>query len=132
MSAENLALARNGLAHYLRTGEVDLEQLADDAVIRDHDIPDSRDYRGKQGFLRWLQDWGEAWDDWTIEPQEFLDAGDKVVIVFRMKARGRASGLEIDRNDALVYEFRGGKIVALDYYNSREQALATAGLEKTG
>lgn len=132
MSQERVDQIRSGLEHYLTTGEVDLDRLADDAVIRDHDIPDPHDYRGKQGFLRWLSDWGEAWDEWTIEPEEFLDAGDKVVIVFRMKARGRASGLEIDRNDALVYEFRGGKIVALDYYNSREQALATAGLEKTG
>ena len=57
-----------------------------------------------------------------------IDAGDRVVAVLRMKARGRGSGVEIDREDSLVYEFRDGKVVRLDYFNTREQGLAAAGV----
>ncbi len=128
MSQENVDIVRTGLEHFLTTGELDLEVLDEQVVIRDHDIPDSRDYRGRAGFVKWLEDWGEAWEEWTLEPVEYLDAGDKVVIVLRMKAKGRGSGLEIDRLDALVYEFRGAKVVSADYFNSREQGLRAAGL----
>ncbi|HEX6458331.1 MAG TPA: nuclear transport factor 2 family protein [Thermoleophilaceae bacterium] len=128
MSQQKVDIARDGLERFLATGEPDLELLDEHAVIRDHDIPDPRDYRGRRGFVKWLQDWGEAWEEWTIEPLEYLDAGDQVVIVCRMKARGRGSGLEIDRQDALVYGFRDGKVVSIDYFNSREQGLAAAGL----
>lgn len=128
MSQENVDIARNALERFLREGELGLDLLDEHAVIRDHDIPDPRDYRGPAGFVKWLQDWGEAWEEWTVEPVEYLDAGDKVVIVWRMKAKGRGSGLEIDRQDALVYEFREGKVVSIDYFNSREQGLEAAGL----
>jgi ketosteroid isomerase-like protein len=131
MSAENLESARQALETYVKTGRLDLSRLDDDAPIRDHDIPDPGDYRGPRGFVQWLKDWNEAWEAWSMVPEEYIDAGDKIVMVFQIKARGRASGLEVDRHDALVYEYRGDRIVAVDYYNSREQAAAAAGLTKS-
>ena len=128
MSAENVQIVRRAMEEYLSKGDVDFTLLDEDVEIHDHDILDGRDYRGQSGFVRWLRDWGEAWERWTIEPVEYLDAGDKVVLVFRMIAKGRGSGLELDRLDTLVYEFREGKAVRLDYYNSREEGLAAAGL----
>jgi ketosteroid isomerase-like protein len=80
--------------------------------------------------LRWLEEWGAAWAEWSIEPEEFLDADDQVVLVFRMHATGRGSGVELERRDAIVYTFRAGKIVRLDYYNKREQALEAVGLSE--
>jgi ketosteroid isomerase-like protein len=38
------------------------------------------------------------------------------------------SGVELDRQDALVYRFRDEKIVRTDYYNSKVQALEAAGV----
>jgi len=49
-----------------------------------------------------------------------------------MTAKGRGSGIEIDREDSLVYDFRDGKAVRLDYFNSREQGLEAAGLATSG
>jgi hypothetical protein len=45
-----------------------------------------------------------------------------------MTATGRASGVTVDRQDAMVFAFQGEKIVRLDYFNNRAQALAQAGL----
>src|SRR5689334_21816491 len=61
---------------------------------------------------------GAAWSEWSSEPEQFIDAGDSVVVVVRMKAKGAGSGLELDRQDAQVYRFRDNKILRLDYYNS--------------
>jgi ketosteroid isomerase-like protein len=51
-----------------------------------------------------------------------------VIVVIRMHAKGMGSGVELDRQDALVYHFRDDKIVRTDYYNSKEQALEAAGV----
>jgi hypothetical protein len=34
----------------------------------------------------------------------------------------------VDRQDAIVYQLRDGKIGRLDYYNNRDQALKAVGL----
>jgi ketosteroid isomerase-like protein len=128
MSQENLERVEQGFRLYVDTGELDLDRLAEDADIYDHDIPEEGHYVGRAGFLKWLTDWAEAWETWSLEPEEFIDAGDKVVIVFRLRAKGRASGIEVDRRDSLVYEFRGDTIVRADYFNSREQGIQAAGL----
>jgi ketosteroid isomerase-like protein len=51
-----------------------------------------------------------------------------VIAVFRIKATGRASGVAIERQDAMVYVVRDQQVTRLDYYNSKQQALeAVAG-----
>ena len=77
---------------------------------------------------RWLQDWSEAWSNWEFEPEEFLDAGNAVIVVIRMHAKGAGSGVELDRQDAIVYRFSEDKILRTDYYNSKQQALEAAGV----
>jgi ketosteroid isomerase-like protein len=89
---------------------------------------DAGEYRGHAGLGRWLEDWGAARAEYSFELQEFIDAGDSVVAASLVKARGLGSGVEVERQDGLVYGFRAGKIVRLDYYNSRQQALEAVGL----
>ena len=45
-----------------------------------------------------------------------------------MTAIGRASGVTVERQDAMVFAFRDGEIVRLDYFNNRAQALEQAGI----
>jgi ketosteroid isomerase-like protein len=128
MSAEDLETVRRGLETFSTTGKPDWTTLDEDVEVRDHDIPDQAGYHGHDGFARWLEDWGAAWAGYTIEPHEFVDAGDRIVVVLRMHATGRGSGLELDREDAMVLELREGKIVQIDYYNDKRRALAAAGI----
>ena len=130
MSQENVEIVRDTLERFLATGEVAWEVIDEEHEIHDHDMPDPGDYRGHAGFLRWNEDWGAAWSDWSLEPQEYIDAGDQVVVMVEMKATGRGSGVEIDREDALVYTLREGKHVRLDYFNNPQQALEAAGLRE--
>jgi hypothetical protein len=53
-----------------------------------------------------------------------------VVALFRMVARGRGSGIELMRDDALVFELRSGKVARLGYYNDQAEALEAAGLSE--
>jgi ketosteroid isomerase-like protein len=129
MSQDNVGLVKRGVDYFMATGEVPWEMFDEEVEVHDHDTPDQGAYRGHEGYGRWLDDWGAAWAEWSIEPEEFIDAGDSVVVFFRMKTKGRGSGVEVERQDALVYKLRNGTIVRGDYYNNREQALKAVGLE---
>jgi ketosteroid isomerase-like protein len=111
---------------FLTTGELPWDMVDERVEVHDHDTPDQGTYRGRAGAERWLRDWGDAWADWNIEPEEFIDADEAVIVVVRMHAKGAGSGVELDRQDALVYCFQDDKIVRTDYYNSKEQALEAA------
>ena len=45
-----------------------------------------------------------------------------------MRAKGKGSGIELSRRDALIATLRTGKIEAVTYYNDQQQALEAAGL----
>jgi len=128
MSQANVALIQTLLDVFLATGEMSWELLDEDIEVHDHDVMDAGEYRGHLGFARWLENWDAAWSEFTIEPEEFLDAEPCVVLVFRMKATGRSSGAAVERHDAMVWQVRDGKAVRLDYFNDREQALKSVKL----
>jgi ketosteroid isomerase-like protein len=70
-----------------------------------------------------LERWKGEWDDYELMPEEFVDRGDHVVVTVRMRGRGRGSGVEIDARFYDVYTLRDGKIVRMDQFTDRSQAL---------
>jgi ketosteroid isomerase-like protein len=128
MSHENVELVERGLEYFMATGDPDWRTLDEAIEVHDHDILDAGEYRGHEGFGRWLEDWGAAWAAYNFEPEEFIDAGDRVVAVIHMKAEGQSSGVATERHDAMVITMRDGKWLRVDYYNNREQALKHVGL----
>jgi ketosteroid isomerase-like protein len=121
---------RQGLQVFLSTGTPIWDTLDEDVEIHDHDIPEQGKYRGHEGFSRWIEDWDAPWAEWSLEPEEFIDAGDRVVVIVHLKATGRASGVQVERDDGLVYELRDGKTVRIDYFNDRTQALEAVGMSE--
>lgn len=73
--------------------------------------------------------WGEGWDSWHVEDVDFRAAGhDQVIALFRMVAKGGHSGMELERNDAIVYRIDGGLIARIEYFNDQKLALEAVGL----
>jgi ketosteroid isomerase-like protein len=118
----------DAVEHFVRTGEPQWEFIDPNVEVHDHDIPDAGAYRGHAGHAAWLADWGDAWDDFSIEAERWIDAGERIVFVFRLTAKGKGSGVEVKRQDAMVLTVRDGKSVRVDYYNNEAQALEAAGL----
>ena len=103
-----------------------LADLDPEVEIDDADIPEAT---GEDSFLAWVTRWDEAWDSWRAEDVDIRPAGDgRVIALFTMVVKGRGSGVELRRADALVGSFRGGKAVKLGYYNDQAQALEAVGL----
>jgi ketosteroid isomerase-like protein len=70
----------------------------------------------------------EAWREYRIEPEELIDAGDKVVVFQREYQRGKASGMELVSETASIVDLRDGRIVRMQGYMDRIAALKAAGL----
>jgi uncharacterized protein len=129
MSDGNVEHVRRVMEHWLRTGEGLWGDLDPELEVHDYDIPDGGVYRGHEGLREWLAHFGEAFESWAFEPREYIDAGDgRVVVVGRLSAQGKGSGVSVDRLDAMAWTVRDGKALRLDYYNSRAEALDAAGL----
>ena len=130
MSQENVDRLRKSLDHLAVTGEPDWSLLHEDIEIYDHDILDAGDYRGHSGFGKWLEEWASAFSEFSLDPKEYLDVGNAVIVLFQMKATGAGSSITVEREDAMVCKMRDQKVVRIDYYNNREQALKAVGLEE--
>jgi uncharacterized protein len=128
MSRSNVEIVRRALEHFRRTREPPCEELDLEFEIHDYDLPDGGVYRGPDGWREWVAQFGEAWESYSGESEELIDAGDdRVVEVVRLSARGR-NGISVERQDGVVYTVRDGKLLRLDYYGSRAEALEAVGL----
>jgi len=87
--------------------------------------------RGLDGIrLRFEIEDNEIWDEHRFEPQEFIDAGDQVVVLQREYQRGKSSGVELSIDTASVLRLRDGRIVRMQGYMDRAAALEAAGLRE--
>jgi ketosteroid isomerase-like protein len=89
------------------------------------------EYRGIDGFMRFFGEWIAAYDDWTQEVEEIVDAGgSQVVGITRQRGRPRNSSSWVDLQAAFVYTIEDGVLVRVDVYGTRAEALKAVGLEK--
>jgi ketosteroid isomerase-like protein len=56
------------------------------------------------------------------------DLGDRVLVLGRLKARGKGSGAPVDTQYAGIFDFRGDKIWRYRVYLDRAEGLRAAGL----
>jgi len=100
-----------------------------DWVLPDRQSSDSG--RGPDEIRRFWEGIDETFDELTLLPQEWLDAGDRVATRLRHRGRGKGSGLEIDEElYHQVATFRDGKMVRIEYFGEWSEALEAAGLRE--
>jgi uncharacterized protein len=127
MSERNVAIARSAIEAFNR-GDVDavLALAAPDVeVYAPPDSPNPGRYVGYEGYLRWSEQWLEAWETFTLDVLDIEAVGDRhVVAVVRQNGRGRLSGLALTMEAAHLYEMdENGKIVRFELHDERKRAL---------
>jgi ketosteroid isomerase-like protein len=71
----------------------------------------------------------ETWESARLEPHEFIEAGDLVVVPLTMHGKGR-EGIEITASTTWVWTIRDGAIGRVSMYQERQEALEAAGLSE--
>jgi len=72
----------------------------------------------------------EIYENFRVKPDQYLDAGDKVVVTARVQGTGRGSGVELNEPFAFVWTVQGGKLAELTLFRDRRKALQAAGLRE--
>ena len=86
-------------------------------------------YSGHDGIRRFVAEVREVWETFTWEPTEMKEAGDMVLAVVHSVGRGRGSGLEIDRDSAMVWQIPDETLLALTFYRELSAAHQAAGID---
>lgn len=81
-------------------------------------------HRGKHEFGAHMQDFAGRFEEFRVEPQQFLDAGDSVVVKARFA--GRAAG-EFDVDAVYIWELRDGMVVRVEGYTDSARVLDAVG-----
>ena len=92
---------------------------------------EGRVIRGSEEYGTWLRDeLFEVWADFRGEHLEFFElAGDRVLLLGELVARGRASGVETRTPFGQIGEWRDGLVFRQTAYPSHSAALAAAGID---
>ena len=133
MSQENVEIARAGAEHFRRTGDLLWDRVNPEFVWDISTFPavmEKQTYHGREGFTEFMDAWLEAWDEWEVEPFEFIDAGDDVVQVSRLHGRAKGGGPSVEMVVAQVFTLRDGKVVWMRMYHSKAEALEAVGLRE--
>jgi len=84
------------------------------------------DHRGLGEVREGIQAQLEVWDEFTIEPEEFHEVGDRVAVPIRQRARGCSSGAAVEIRIGHLWTVRDGKVIRLEVFPAREDARKAA------
>jgi ketosteroid isomerase-like protein len=85
-------------------------------------------YRGTEEVRRFLEDLLEPFEEVVVQPEEFFDAGDRLVVFLLLRSRPNGSSAVIEIRIGHLWTMRDGKAVRLEIFPEREEALEAAGL----
>ena len=84
---------------------------------------------GLDQIRRFVDEIRETWESTRLEPHEFIEAGDLVVVPGTQHVKGRG-GIEVVARGAYVWTIRNGAIERMVMYQSRQDALEAVGLSE--
>jgi len=70
----------------------------------------------------------ESWKDMEFSPENFIDAGNEVVVWLRITARGRESGVPTERYGASAYTVRDGMVIRWRAFETLAEAAKAVGI----
>jgi ketosteroid isomerase-like protein len=132
VSEDNVEIARRGYEAFLDGKLSSVVQMIDPSFVAHlpDGLPGTKRYEGPDGFLAGVREQLEAFDEWRLEPQEFIQSGDRVLVLVHQHGRGRLSGVEVDVFTAWLWTFADGKALELRVFLDQEEAFQAAGMTR--
>jgi ketosteroid isomerase-like protein len=133
MSQENVELVRAAYDAFER-GDLDAVSQLQDPVMEwqtSAEDPDAATHRGPVAVRRYFEGYMETFPGLRAELEECIGAPDgRVFTTVRYTGRARASGMDMDWRQSVVYTVESGLIVRAEEYFDRDEALEAAGLRE--
>jgi ketosteroid isomerase-like protein len=132
MASANVELVRSIYADWER-GDFSSTEWADPEIefaTADGLTPGS--WTGLAGMAEGWRGFLDAWEDWRVDADEYLELDDeRVLVLTHLSGRGKTSGLEVGQmrtKGAQLFHVRNGHVSKYVFYFDRERALADLGL----
>jgi ketosteroid isomerase-like protein len=93
-------------------------------------LPDFLPTRGRKAMVSWTNGAREAFGEVRIEPVEYVDAGEAVVVQVRMLAKGTSSGASVAGKFVYVFRHQDKQVISATSYLTMGEALEAVGLAK--
>jgi len=92
---------------------------------------DAGTHTGREAVGAWFGDWFRTFaPGYSFEIEETRDLDELVFLFASHRGRGRTSGVEVHGKTAYLYTVRDGKIVRVELYPGRGEALEAAAARK--
>jgi ketosteroid isomerase-like protein len=115
------ALERGGVDELLLRIHPDFEFTTPPALTVEPDT-----YRGEEGVRRYFDSFYEVMEEVHFIPDEYIDAGERVVVPVHLRARGKETGLEVEQRIFQVWSVRDGRAAGVEIYPTLEEAMEAA------
>ncbi len=94
-------------------------------------IEEQETIHGQQALVRWNERWFEGWEEFGVDIEELIEAGEgTIVAVFTAHGRGAESGMQINQCFSHVLDLRKNKVQRVREYLDRDEALEAARLRE--
>ena len=131
MSQKNVEIVRRNLDAFNRR-DIDgyIATIADDFVLHSQFAGvEARAYQGHEDVPHYFNDLAEAWHLYRAEPLDLVEGrDDRVACQLVTRAQAERSGIEVTKRIGAVFTVQDGKIVGIDAYPTRSEALEAVGL----
>ena len=86
-------------------------------------------YHGHDGVRELWTEAKRVFGGFKNIPERMFDAGDRVVAFIRIEGVGAKSGVAVQARIAHVHTIRDGKVIRVESFEDRDEALRAAGIE---
>jgi ketosteroid isomerase-like protein len=129
VSDQNLEIVKRGIEAFNERGvegivpmiHPDFEATTPPSLASEPDT-----YRGQDGIRRWFDSFDEVMDQIRWDDHRLQQVGDRVVVEFTLRARGKTTGLDFGQDAVMVWTLRDGKGIRIELFETLDEALAAA------
>jgi ketosteroid isomerase-like protein len=128
VSEAGVELVRRIYEEFNETRELPRWALVDDLVWEPPaDEPDNAVRRGVDAVSAYVHGWAASFATYRCDVEELIDLGDWVVAPLWLRGTLGAGTEELSLPLTQAWEIRGGKVVAVREFRTRDEALAALG-----
>ena len=130
MSQTNVDVVRRIFQHWEAGDFGGALAMFDDELVtrRLAPLPDSETWYGHEGLRDAAIAWFENFGAYSLKAEEYIDAGEHVVVRVLEEGRGLGSGASVAGAFPHVFGLRDGRVITLDFYATHQQAYEAVGL----